>query len=105
MVRTLHKLVAKRNRKTLQDYLEPEQLCMSPAGGHKLVHAVRMLMEEHEDWVCVKLDVANAELGKLTKAAPSIGHRRLGVKDAMSSYALKAQARKDREASGAAKAA
>ena len=52
-----------------------------------------------------KLDAANAELSKLAKAAPSIGHRRLGVKDARSSYALKAQARKDREASGAAKAA
>ena len=62
LVRSLHKLVAKRNRRTLQEYLEPQQLCMSPAGGHKLV------MEEHIDWVCIKLDVSNAH-NSISRAA------------------------------------
>ena len=34
---------------------------MSAAGGHKLVHVVRMLIGEHREWVCVKLDIENAQ--------------------------------------------
>ena len=60
MVRVLDKFAASQNRQVLQDYLEPQQLALSPAGGHKLVHIVRMAMEAHPDWVCLKLDVENA---------------------------------------------
>ena len=57
MVRLLDKFAAVQNRQLLQDYLEPQQLALSLAGGHKLVHIVRMVMEGHRDWVCCKLDV------------------------------------------------
>ena len=60
LVRVLHKVVARRNRSAFRSYLEPQQLCCSPAGGHKLVHAVRMLLEENRDWICIKIDVENA---------------------------------------------
>lgn len=60
LVRMLHKYVARQNRATLESYLQPQQLCMTLGGAHKLVHCVRMFMEEHTDWVCVKCDVKNA---------------------------------------------
>ena len=60
LVRLFHKNVANQNKGAMQEYLEPQQLCMTPGGGHKLVHCVRMLMEQNRDWVCVKLDVKNA---------------------------------------------
>ena len=60
MVRLLDKFAATQNRQVLQQHLEPQQLALSPAGGHKLVHIVRMVLEEHRDWICCKLDVENA---------------------------------------------
>ena len=60
MVRLVDKFAAVQNRQVLQAHLEPQQLALSPAGGHKLVHIVRMSMEAHHDWVCLKLDVENA---------------------------------------------
>ena len=60
LVRVIHKMVAKENRAVLQAFLEPQQLCLTPGGAHKLVHGVRMLMERHKDWVCVKIDIKNA---------------------------------------------
>ena len=60
LVRIIHKMVARENRDVLGAFLEPQQLCMTPGGAHKLVHGVRMLMEHHRDWVCVKLDIVNA---------------------------------------------
>ena len=33
---------------------------MSVAGGAKLVHSVRMMMEERRDYICIKLDFRNA---------------------------------------------
>ena len=56
MVRLLDKFAAVQYRQVLQGYLEPQQLALSPAGGHKLVHIARMMMA-HRDWVCCKLDV------------------------------------------------
>ena len=60
LVRTLHSLVIKENRAVLTSFLEPQQLCMSLSGGHKLVNAVRMLLEDNPDFVCYKLDLRNA---------------------------------------------
>ena len=42
------------------DYLEPQQLAVSKAGGPKLVHSLRMLLELKKDFVAVKLDIRNA---------------------------------------------
>ena len=60
LVRTIQQFAARQNRQILQSYLEPQQLALSPAGAHKLVHMVRMALEANRDWVCVKLDVSNA---------------------------------------------
>ena len=60
LIRTLHSRVIRENRATLNAFLEPEQLALSQAGGHKLVHQVRQAMEEHRDWVVAKVDVRNA---------------------------------------------
>ena len=51
MVRLLDKFAAVQNRQVLQGYLGPQQLALSPAGGHKLVYIVRMVMEAHKDWM------------------------------------------------------
>ena len=40
--------------------MEPQQLRMSVAGGAKLVHSVRMKLEQRKDFICVKLDLTNA---------------------------------------------
>ena len=43
LVRDLHKTVVAQNKAAFVDYLEPEQLAMSVAGGGKLVFSIRML--------------------------------------------------------------
>ena len=57
------------------------RLALSPAGGHKLVHKARMIMELHRDWVCLKLDIENAQnavsrasLLETVEAEPSLRH-------------------------------
>ena len=59
-VRVLHKEVVKDNRGALRDYLEPQQLALAPGGAAKLVHCVRMTLEENPNFVCVCLDMKNA---------------------------------------------
>ena len=59
-IRTLHKRVVRGNRGVLIDYLEPQQMAVSQAGGAKLVHSVRMMLEHRRDFVAVKLDIRNA---------------------------------------------
>ena len=68
LVRTFNRQAARQNRPVLQRHLEPQQLALSPAGGHKLVHMVRMCLEKNPDWVCVKLDVQNAH-NSISRAA------------------------------------
>ena len=58
--RTLHSQVIKQNHGPLTTYLEPQQLALSRAGGHKLVHSVRMATETYRDWVVIKVDIKNA---------------------------------------------
>ena len=60
LIRTLHSMVIRENKSALTSFLEPQQLCLSLSGGHKLVNAVRMLLEENPDFVCFKLDLRNA---------------------------------------------
>ena len=59
-LRTLERRAVRDNRPALQSYLEPQQLALSKAGGHRLVHMVRMVMEVNPTWVCCKVDVENA---------------------------------------------
>ena len=55
-----HKEVIRQNKSVLTKFLEPTQLGMSVAGEAKLVHSVRMMMEENRDFTCIKLDFRNA---------------------------------------------
>ena len=57
LARTFHKQVNKENRPVLVNFLEPQQLAMSVAGGAKLVHSVRMLSEANPNFIVVKLDI------------------------------------------------
>ena len=59
-IKTIHKEVVRQNKHTLTAYLEPQQLGMSVAGGAKLVHSVRMVLEQNPEFICVKLDFKNA---------------------------------------------
>ena len=59
-IRTLHKRVVRGNRGVLIDFFEPQQMAVSQAGGAKLVHSVRMMLEQRRDFVAVKLDIRNA---------------------------------------------
>ena len=59
-IKTMHKEVVKQNKKVFTDFLEPQQLGMSIAGGPKLVHCIRMVMEQNPTFICVKLDFKNA---------------------------------------------
>ena len=60
LIRDLHKQAVTKNRGPLNDFLEPQQLALSKAGGCKLVHQVRMLSERRRDIIVVKLDMRNA---------------------------------------------
>ena len=52
-VRVLHKRVVGGYRGVLIDHLEPQKLAVSQAGGAKLVHSVRMMLEMRRDFVAV----------------------------------------------------
>ena len=67
-IRTLERRAVRDNRPAFQSFLEPQQLALSQAGGHRLVHMVRMVMEENPDWVCCKVDVENAH-SSMSRAA------------------------------------
>ena len=58
--KVIHKEVMKQNAEAIRNFLEPQQLGMSKAGGVKLVHCVRMKLEERPDFICIKLDFRNA---------------------------------------------
>ena len=60
LIRSLHKQVVVQNRGALTEFLEPEQLALSKAGGSKLVHQVRMMSEKNPSMVFVKVDMRNA---------------------------------------------
>ena len=59
-IRDLHKGVVRGNREVLTEFLEPQQLALSQAGGAKLVHSVRMMLEQKREYFAVKLDIKNA---------------------------------------------
>ena len=51
----------KQNKAELLTYLEPEQQALSEAGCHKVLLTVRTLLEENPNFVCLKLDIRNAQ--------------------------------------------
>ena len=53
-------LMVRANTGVLCNFLEPQQMALSQAGGAKLVHSVRMLLEHRRDFLAVKLDIKNA---------------------------------------------
>ena len=60
LARSFHKMVNRENKAALVNFLEPQQLALSVAGGAKLVHSVRMLSEANPTHVVVKTDISNA---------------------------------------------
>ena len=68
LIRSLHSYVIRQNRAVLTQFLEPQQLCLSLSGGHKLVNSVRMMLEENPDFVCIKVDLRNAH-NEVSRAA------------------------------------
>ena len=59
-IKTIHKEVISQNRELFKSFLEPQQLGMSVAGAAKLVHCIRMTLENNLGFICVKLDFRNA---------------------------------------------
>ena len=55
-----HREVIIANRGAYREVLEPLQQALSPGGGAKIVHTVRMLLELRPDFVCVPVDLKNA---------------------------------------------
>jgi hypothetical protein len=60
LIKTLHREVVRDSRPAIREFLEPQQLVLSPAGAAKLVFTVRLLLEVRRDFVCVPLDIKNA---------------------------------------------
>ena len=59
-IQVLLKSVVKANKGVLTDFLEPQQMALRQAGGAKLVHSVRMMLESKREFYAVKLDIKNA---------------------------------------------
>ena len=81
LVKALHREVVSSNKSDLLDYLEPVQLGMSEGGASKLVHSIRMLLEENPNFVLVKSDVKNgfneaarSAMVSAIQAEPSLRH-------------------------------
>ena len=71
LAKLLHMIVIKQNEAELIKFFEPQQIVMSKGGASKLVHSVRLMMEEEqlrreqgevveEELVTCKIDISNA---------------------------------------------
>ena len=81
LIKIFHKEAFRQNRREFTEYLEPQQLGMSVAGGHQLVHAIRMVAEENPDMVVIKMDFMNGHTSVFRRlvegsllAEPSLKH-------------------------------
>ena len=72
LIRTLERRATRENLLALQSYLQPQQLAMSPAGAHRLVYMVRMVMEKNPGWVSCKVDVENGH-SSISRAGLEMG--------------------------------
>ena len=68
LMKVLHREVVNQNRNAILEYLEPQQIIMSPAGAAKLVFTVRAMLEARPDFIVVSLDIKNA-YNSMTRAA------------------------------------
>ena len=68
LTRVLHRAAIIANREPLNAFLEPQQLCLSSGGAHKLVNSVRMMSEANPNFIVVKLDFRNAH-NEISRAA------------------------------------
>ena len=64
LVKALHGEVFKQNRAEFTRFLEPQQLGMSVAGGHQLVHSIRMLLEENPTFIVLRWILIHGEVGE-----------------------------------------
>ena len=60
LLKTYHREAISSSKPELIEFLEPQQIGMSEGGAARLVHGVRMLLEENPNFICVKNDVKNA---------------------------------------------
>ena len=60
LLKALHREVINGSREELLGFLEPQQLGMSMGGAAKLIHSIRMLLEENPTFVCATNDCRNA---------------------------------------------
>ena len=76
-------MVSRGNRAAIRDFVEPQQVVLSEGGAGILVFSVRESLEfkRQEDWVCIKMDIANAfnevyraETVKVFSEEPSLQH-------------------------------
>ena len=74
-------MVVRVNRGAFRKHLEPHQIALTPGGGARLVHTVRLLLELRPDLVWIKMDIANAHnevsraaIVRELEAAPDLQH-------------------------------
>ena len=68
LAKSFHAESVQQNHGEIIEYLEPRQLGNSVAGGHKLLHSIRMLLEYKPNFICAKLDFRNAHC-EISRAA------------------------------------
>ena len=68
LIKLFHKEVMKQSKVEIREYLEPVQLGQSQAGAAKLVFGVRGLIQAKRDFICCKVDLANA-FNEISRAA------------------------------------
>ena len=79
--KVVHKEVMSQNKTALRQFLEPQQLIMSPAGAPKIVLTVEAVLKARPDFVCYSIDIKNAynEISRkaiidVFEAEPSLRH-------------------------------
>ena len=68
LVKVMHKEVVSQNRTAFKEFLEPQQVILSPAGAAKMVFSVRAVLEERRDFICLSIDLKNA-FNSMSRAA------------------------------------
>ena len=81
LVKVIHREVVRQSKAEIKEFLEPVQLGMSQAGAAKLVLSVGGAVRHRKDFVCCRIDLANAfnEISRASfievlEAEPSLSH-------------------------------
>ena len=79
--KVIHKEIISSNKQVLRQYLEPQQLILSPAGAPKIVFTVDAVLRARPDFVCYTIDIRNAfneisraAIMEVLEAEPSLRH-------------------------------